>query len=121
MTKAPMNDLPTLLVMAAGLSRRFSAGPKLLADFGGRPLLAATMARLASVEADARLCVVPPDAAEILAVAEAYGYQPIVNPEPARGLGASLARGSTAVPDGRALLVCLGDMPFVSPEHIRRW
>ncbi len=116
---ATNEDGLAILLLAAGLSRRFDAGPKLHAPFGGIPLFVATARRLRPVEAAQRLCVVP-DADDRLAhMAEAEGFRVVLNPAPERGMGSSLAVGAGMVEDGLAILVCLADMPLVSPAHLR--
>ncbi len=112
-------DDVAILLLAAGLSRRFDAGPKLHAAFGGIPLLAATARRLRAVKAAEHLCVVPAGDDELADMVAAEGFRAVVNPEPVRGMGSSLAVGAGVAGEGRAVLVCLADMPLISPAHLR--
>ena len=107
----------TVLMLAAGRSRRFGAADKLMAELGGRPLIAHAIAAQAGLAAD-RVAVVGPDsgAAGLLAAA---GFRLVVNPAPEKGQGGSLAQGAAAVATGR-VLVMLGDMPFVTPDLLAR-
>ena len=50
----------------------------------------------------------------------AGGWTRAVNPDPAAGLGSSLALAARLVPGGKqALLVLLADMPLVTPAYLR--
>lgn len=103
------------VILAAGQGRRFGAAPKLLAEFGGKPLVRhAAEAALACVEAV--LVVVGEREAEIRAALAGLPVVFVPNPDYAAGLSTSLQEGFAARPEGaKAVLVMLGDMPLVSP------
>ena len=107
----------TVLMLAAGLSRRFGAQDKLMADLGGRPLIAHALAAQAGLTAERVSLVGALDGtAELL---RAAGFGLVVNPASERGQGGSLALGAAAVTSGR-VLVMLADMPFVTPDLLAR-
>lgn len=103
------------IVLAAGLSQRFAPGHKLAYAVGGRPLLDHAIA--AAAAGVTRLVVVTAagDAAS-QALARAHGGEVAINPEPARGLGRSIACGIAALPAAAAgVFIALGDMPCIAP------
>ncbi len=103
------------IVLAAGLSRRFGAERKLLADLGGRPLIDWAFAPLASLDLARRILVVPEGAPGISARGKASGFEIIVNPKAEDGMGSSLALGAQALDDVDGVFVALADMPFIPP------
>jgi len=113
------------IVPAAGSAERFG-GAKLLADVGGEPLIARTLAALLPSVA-AAVVVVGPDAAALRALPALR--QPKVrvveNPDPSRGMLSSLQVGLTSVDWADAYLVLPADMPYVSAATVRdvveRW
>ncbi|MFC3713419.1 NTP transferase domain-containing protein [Sphingoaurantiacus capsulatus] len=112
--KPAVNGPVGAVVLAAGRSSRMQGANKLLADLGGKPLLAHTLDTLAAAGLPA-LVVVGNMAAEMRAV---VGDRAAIveAPDFAEGLSRSLRAGIAAVPaDWRAAIVCLGDMPQVTP------
>ncbi len=108
-----------LIVLASGLSKRFGAPNKLMADLSDRPVLAHVMDFLAPINFAARFAVTPQDP-NMIHLLEDAGYECIVNLDPKRGQGRSIALGAqAALQQGHhAALVVLGDMPFVETSHI---
>jgi len=108
------------IVLAAGRSSRFAEGPKLLADFRGRPLVcwavdAALRSRAAPV-----IVVTGHEAAQVESRLRA-GARAIRNPQYAEGIAASLRAGVAALPAHVAgAVILLGDMPLVTGETIDR-
>ncbi|ESQ92916.1 hypothetical protein ABAC460_01325 [Asticcacaulis sp. AC460] len=103
--------LPAVIVLAAGLSRRFGESDKLMAEVAGRPMVAHVFDMVRSVEASQRV-VVTKAGSGVLALAE--GFDVVVNPDPEAGMGLSIALGVQALgPEVGAAFVVLGDMPFV--------
>jgi molybdenum cofactor cytidylyltransferase len=103
------------LVLAAGRGSRFG-GAKLAADLGGEAVIARTLAAVRATGLPAM--VVTGGHAE--AVRAAVGDAATVHaPEFETGLSASLRAGLGAAPaEWDAVLVCLGDMPWVRPETL---
>lgn len=108
------------ILLAAGESRRFGDEDKLAQRYRGKPLVAHAARILASF----------PFARHIAVVSSAPRadipprFTQICNPDPARGLGASLALGVGEALQGEgspisACLVMLGDMPLVPASHIQ--
>jgi molybdenum cofactor cytidylyltransferase len=107
------------LVLAAGAGRRFGAEPKLLADLEGRAVLQHVVDSALAVPALERVAVVlGARAADVRAGVDFHGAEPVVCPDWAEGLGASLRFGLRHVEGARKVLVLLGDQPLVTPQVI---
>ena len=107
------------LVLAAGSSTRMGKRNKLLEPIDGSPMIA-TVARTAAAScADAVLVVTGEDHERVEACLHGLPVDALWNPDHAEGLSTSLRAGLSALPDGtQAVVVCLGDMPWVRPGHI---
>jgi molybdenum cofactor cytidylyltransferase len=106
------------VVLAAGASSRLGR-PKQLLPFRGRPLLEATLARVAAAQLDEVVVVLGGSAAEILAQVELHGARPVVNPDYRAGQSTSLRVGLAAVEDrAEAVVFILGDQPLQSAPVI---
>jgi molybdenum cofactor cytidylyltransferase len=108
------------LVLAAGRSTRMGAN-KLLADLGGQPLLARTVDQLLASQAGPVTVVLGHEAAAVRAALAGRAVTFVEAADYAAGLSASLKAGVAALPPGSdGFLVCLGDMPAVTPAVINR-
>jgi molybdenum cofactor cytidylyltransferase len=116
-------------VLAAGAAARFG-GPKLLATLEGRPLAAWVAAAVGEAIRAGTLAgavaVVPPAADPLMRIFRAAGLEAVTNPDPGRGIGASLALGIEALsarairPPAGAAVVMLADQPRLRAEVIGR-
>jgi CTP:molybdopterin cytidylyltransferase MocA len=107
------------LILAAGAGTRFGGEIKQLADLRGRPLLEYAVAAMLSVPALERVIVVLGHASdEILRAVEFGAAEVVVAPDWADGQSASLRRGIAAAGDAEALVITLGDQPFITPQVI---
>lgn len=112
-----MSERYAVLLLAAGLSARFAAGDKLLHPWRGRPLLAWSAATVAAAPVAARLAVVGPHAVAKQRILLTAGIRTVENPDPAQGMGSSLAVGARALGDDFAgVFVALGDMPALPAD-----
>ena len=108
------------LLLAAGAARRFGA-PKLLQDLRGKPLVRWSVERLAGLPLVEILAVVPPQHEDIQRALAGLPVRFVVNPEPQRGIGTSIACGVAALrEDTDAVLICLADEPFASRDATQR-
>jgi CTP:molybdopterin cytidylyltransferase MocA len=107
---------PAGIVLAAGASRRFG-GVKQLAPLRGRPLLSyAVEAMSAAVD---QVVVVLGHAAQEIAAAVDFGDATVVvAADWDDGQSASLKRGVAAAGGAGAVVVTLGDQPFITPRVI---
>jgi molybdenum cofactor cytidylyltransferase len=102
------------LVLAAGAASRFGQR-KLLAPFGGRPLLQHVLDTVAATPLGPSTVVLGTGADEIEAAIRWRDEVRIVNPDPLRGLSSSLQVGLEAIvtrwPDVAGAVIVLGDQP----------
>ena len=102
------------VLLAAGASRRMGADNKLLADIGGMPMVRRVAEAMRESKLD-RVTVVLGHEAD--AVAEALAGMEldlVFNPDHAKGQSTSLGQGLDHLgDDASAMMVVLGDMPFV--------
>lgn len=118
---APRAPKIAAVVLAAGQSRRMGKVNKLLAPVDGKPMLAHVLESLTGSQARPLAVVTGHDYAAVEAVLPKNGFTLTHNPDYASGLSASLRRGLAALPeDIDGVLVCLGDMPRVSPAIVNR-
>lgn len=107
------------VIMASGLARRFGSN-KLLADFGGRPLLCRALDATNTPQLAARIVVTR--SAEVEALCKAEGVPCLVHALPGRndtvrlGLDALLA----ARPDLAGCMFLPGDQPLLRRETVER-
>lgn len=103
------------VLLAAGLSRRYGAN-KLLARADGVPLYRRAFSALPpSLFAQAAVVSCYD---EILAAAEAAGYLPVRNPDPAAGQSLSLRLGLAALAAPDAVLFSVCDQPRLTRESV---
>ena len=108
------------IVLAAGLSRRFGTTDKLLADLHGQPLAAHIAITLSEMDLFDRIAICRAASGPLAELFESRGFRVIANPDSAEGQASSLRLGVAAAEaaGAEAILVCLADMPFVSPDHL---
>lgn len=110
-----------VLMLAAGASRRFLGGDKLLADLGGQTVLERAAENVPSDPNLVRLAVVPAGAPDRRNLLTALGWRVIENPQADQGQSTSLRVGIEAVREMTSIdqvIVILADMPFVPPSHL---
>jgi molybdenum cofactor cytidylyltransferase len=113
-----LSDAPAGLILAAGAGRRFG-GTKQLADLRGRPLLEHALDAMLAVPALDPVLVVLGHAADAILERVDFGdAEVVVCEEWDRGQGFSLRRGIAALEDADAVVVTLGDQPFITPQVI---
>jgi molybdenum cofactor cytidylyltransferase len=106
------------LVLAAGEASRFGS-PKQLADLDGVPMLQHAIDAMLAVPALDRVVVVLGSYAEEIGAAVRFASaEPVVCPDWADGMAASLRCGVAELADADWVVVTLGDMPGVTPEAI---
>ncbi len=109
------------VVLAAGQSRRMGMVNKLLAEIGGKPMVAQVVDAVLASQARPVVVVVGHEAAEVRDALAGRDVRFADNPEFAEGISGSLKNGLRALPDGiDGALICLGDMPRVTPDQLDR-
>jgi CTP:molybdopterin cytidylyltransferase MocA len=114
----PADSQPLVAVLAAGRASRFGGG-KLDAACAGKPVGQWVLDAVATAQLAPGVIVTGP---QVPAFAHAAGgWSLLENPDPARGLGSSLAlAAAAALAQARALLVLLADMPLLSAGYLAR-
>ena len=106
------------LILAAGASRRMGQ-PKQLLDWNGRPLVRAVAETALAGALEPLLVVVGHAQGQVLTALSGLPLTAVVNPDYAEGQSGSLRAGVGALPPNTpAVLVLLGDQPFVTPAIV---
>jgi molybdenum cofactor cytidylyltransferase len=106
------------LVLAAGEGRRYGGG-KLVAELCGRPLLEHAIEAVLGVPAIERVVVVlGADADEIRRTVDLGGVETVVCDRWDEGIAASLRTGVDALADSDAVVIVLGDQPFITSRAV---
>ena len=112
------------IVLAAGAGSRFG-GAKLLAELGGRPILAMVLGSVRAAGLAGVVLVLGRDAEAIEAAIPTESELRVRNPDPDAGLSSSLRVGFRALlaapwaGELDAVFVVLGDQPLVDPAVLR--
>ena len=108
------------IVLAAGAGSRFGGG-KLLAPFGGRTLIEATLCGLRGAPVDEIIVVVGAEGERLRSISTAYETRIVENQDWTEGMSTSVRAGLRAcAPGARAAVVCLADQPLVGAEAVGR-
>jgi CTP:molybdopterin cytidylyltransferase MocA len=110
------------LILAAGEGSRFGPEPKLLAELGGRPLLAHAIQAQCSVPELERVVVVLGAHAEVLrSGVDFMRAEPVVCERWRDGQAASLRCGLEVLGDAAKVIITLGDEPLISSTIVARF
>lgn len=109
------------ILLAAGASTRFG-GDKLAASVGGETVLALSARALAASGCALRAAVLSPVTKPHAPLLQTLGFAVVLNERADDGLSASIRAGvDWADKQGaQSVLIALGDMPFIDPEHYLR-
>ncbi|MEO1549013.1 MAG: molybdopterin-binding/glycosyltransferase family 2 protein [Pseudomonadota bacterium] len=122
-TLRPKTEVPkvSVLLLAAGQSRRMGGEDKLTKAIGGVPLLRRQAQRATESLAQEVLVVLPPNAAARAATLDGLPVRQVTANRAAEGMSASLRAGLAEIsPQTDAVLVMLADMPDVETALIDR-
>lgn len=110
------------LILAAGRAQRMGInGPhKLLAEFGGKPLIRRTAETLLASDAKRTAVVVGHRADELSAALSSLDILLVNNPDYLSGMASSIVTGFSIpeLTNVDGILVMLADMPLVTTDHI---
>lgn len=109
----------SVIVLAAGQSTRFGK-PKLLEDLRGRPLVGHTIDLVSQIPFGYKAAIISPESPRLDALFKSAGFETALNAQPDAGMASSLRIGIAAAGDAQAVLILLADMPFVTPDHLKR-
>lgn len=111
-----------VVLLCAGLSRRYGVGNKLLALLDDKPLVTHAAELCATIPFAGKIAVVPPRETELHGLLSSAGFDLVINSDPASGKDCSIRLGLAAAQElgARGALILLGDMPHVTQAHLRR-
>jgi len=114
-----MNRNIVAIILGAGQSRRMGSVNKLLAEIEGVPMISHVVSAAQASKADRILVVTGHEQDRLKAALNDFDVEFVYNPDYAEGLSTSLSTAMRALGDDiDAAVVCLGDMPGITPEHI---
>lgn len=108
------------IILAAGQSRRMGSN-KLVAHLNGKPLVAHVADAIDAANLPPPIVVLGHAADEVRAALTGRAVRFVTAEDHAQGMSRSLAAGIAAVRDAwEATIICLGDMPLISPRLLSR-
>jgi molybdenum cofactor cytidylyltransferase len=108
------------VLLAAGFSRRFGAGDKLLHPLAdGTPMILAAAHKLRVALTDV-LIVINSDAEALRQLLQEKGFDITICPHAEQGMGMSLAWAVRASSEAEAWVIALGDMPYIEISTYRQ-
>lgn len=111
------------VLLAAGAGKRFGGG-KLLYEIDGEPMIARAMRLFGAIEFSARVCVTRSEAAAVQRYAQEFGFPVVINPDPERGVGTSVAIATEAIlarePHLDGILYAVADQPYLTKESVEQ-
>ena len=111
------------VLLAAGAGKRFGGG-KLLYEVGGEPMISHSLRLLGSIEFASRVCVARREDRAIQTLAQESGCAVVINPDPERGVGTSVAIGTETVllleRELEGILYAVSDQPYLTRESVLR-
>ncbi len=113
-----MSSAISVIVLAAGESRRWGADNKLLATVGGKPMIRRTVEMALASGLRPVTVVTGHETDAVVMALDCLPVKLAYTPNFAEGMSASLKTGVLASADRNGVLVCLGDMPWVRPETL---
>ncbi len=110
-----------ILILAAGCSRRMKGGFKLLMAVDGVPMVRRVAEAAHAASPHTLIVVTGHEAEAVRLVLSPFSPVFIHNPDYASGMASSLRCGVSALPETvEAVLVMLGDMPYLRPSHLQK-
>ena len=114
----PEIRIPEILILAAGSSSRMRGADKLLEEIDGEPLLTRSV-RVALATGCQVTVTLPPDRPARLAALQGLAVTPVIVPDAAKGMAASLIAGLDALPASAPVLMVLADLPDLTTEDLK--
>ncbi len=113
----------TIVLLASGLSTRFSSGDKLLAEINAKTILEHTIESLAGITAIKKLAVVGSQQHPRSNLLKQKEWNILENPNPEWGQGHSIALAALNIAASKMptnMLICLADMPLIPAHHFKK-
>src|SRR6202030_837317 len=119
--KPDSNRHVAAIILAAGRSTRMGGPNKLLAEFGGKPLIRIVTEQALASKAKGVIVVTGHQAEQVEKALQGLDVKFVRNPSFAQGLAGSVKAGVAAVPENAdGAVICLGDMPLIDAHLIDR-
>ena len=109
---------PEILILAAGSASRRRGADKLLEAIDGEPLLTRS-ARVALATGCRVTVTLPPDRPGRLVAIQGLAVTPVIVPDAAQGMAASLIAGLRALPAAAPVLMVLADLPDLTTKDLQ--
>jgi molybdenum cofactor cytidylyltransferase len=117
----PAHPRIAAVVLAAGSSRRMGPSNKLLAEVEGESMVRRVVRTAGEAGLSPVVVVTRPDDAEVAEALRGLDVRTVSNALADGGMSTSLRAGIEALgPEVSGTFVLLGDMPWVTPDHIQR-
>jgi molybdenum cofactor cytidylyltransferase len=109
----------TAIILGAGQSRRMGEVNKLLAEIDDKPMILHVIEAAQASKANSILVVTGHEQEKLQSALSHIDLKFVHNPDYAEGLSTSLSAAMSVLEDDvDAAVVCLGDMPNITAEHI---
>jgi molybdenum cofactor cytidylyltransferase len=119
MAATPVTAPCGAIILAAGQSRRMGSN-KLLAELDGKPLIVHVVDAVLAADLPKPIMVLGHAADDVRSALRNRAVTFITAEDHTDGMAHSLAAGIAAIPAGwQAALICLGDMPLISPALLQ--
>lgn len=110
----------TVIVLAAGMSRRMGGENKLLLPFDGKTMLETTLDHILAAGAGEVVVVAGHEADRIRSILGNRPVTVVFNPDYATGMTTSIQAGVRAASaQAEGFMICLSDMPLIQAETYR--
>lgn len=111
-----------VIVLAAGSSRRFAQGNKLIQPYRGRSLISHVLGVIEQLDIGQPIIVTSkPYRDEIMSlVAAPHRWREAVNTRAIEGVGTSIAAGAALLRGSRGVFICPADMPLICQNDFQR-
>ena len=113
------NSQVSCLILAAGQSRRFGSTKLLHPMADGRTLIQHTIAIYQAVFDEVQVVIRPDDPGMHAAVSKTLASV-LINPQAEQGMSQSIVTGIGSLDTQDAVLIALGDMPYIDPKTVRK-
>lgn len=107
------------IVLAAGLSARMEGKNKMLLPFNGKTVIEKVVENITASGVGEVIVVTGRDALTVHDLLQYSSLKIIYNNDFADGMTTSIQQGIYAA-NGDGYMICLGDMPFITPEEYRK-
>lgn len=108
----------SVILLAAGQSKRMGKVNKLFVEIDGKPMLECTLENIIAASPDEIILVSSEVSMQQVAQFEKLGVEMVDNPLYKTGMTSSIQAG-VRVAKGDAYMVCLGDQPYIRTETYR--